>query len=63
MKTVTNLITNKKSKMKRKPKFLIVLASAAITFGILVAAIGKPPYAKHNKMEHCKMHHLEKDKK
>jgi len=49
--------------MNRKPKFLIVLASAAITFGTLAAVVGKPPYAKHHKMEHCKPHFLDTEKK
>ena len=40
--------------MKRKPKFLIVLLSAIISFGILVATVGKPPFAKHHpQFGHC----------
>lgn len=35
--------------MKRKPKFLIVLLIAIITFGTLFASVGKPPYLKHYK--------------
>ena len=30
--------------MKRKPGFLIAIASAIITFGILFATVGKPKY-------------------
>ena len=40
--------------MNRKPKIFIVLLSAIITFGILVATVGKPPYAKHHpNFGHC----------
>jgi len=40
--------------VKRKPKFLIVLLSAIITFGTLFATVGKPPYAKHHpQFGHC----------
>lgn len=34
----------KSKKMKRKPGFLIAIASAIITFGILFATVGKPKY-------------------
>ena len=30
--------------MKRKPRFLIAIASAIITFGVLFATVGKPKY-------------------
>lgn len=40
--------------MKRKPKFLIVLLSAILTFGTLLATVGKPPFAKHHPpFGHC----------
>jgi len=48
--------------MKRKRGFIIALASAAATFGILFATIGKPPFAKHcHHGHHChqtEMHNL-----
>lgn len=39
--------------MNRKPRFLIAIASAIITFGALFATIGKPKYfdKHHQKME------------
>jgi hypothetical protein len=39
--------------MKRKPRFLIAIASAIITFGVLFATVGKPKYFDkcHQKME------------
>lgn len=37
--------------MKHKSKFLIVLLSAAITIGGLIATVGKPWYVKHH--GHC----------
>lgn len=42
--------------MKRKPRFLIVIASAIITFAVLFATVGKPKYFDkcHQKMEYCK---------
>lgn len=39
--------------MKRKPRFLIVLLSAAITFGVLMASLGKPPLMKHHQPGAC----------
>ena len=40
--------------MKRKPKFLIVLLTAIIAFGTLLATVGKPPFAKHHPpFGHC----------
>ncbi len=39
---------------QRRSKFMIVLASAAITFATLFAIIGKPAYAKHSpSFGHC----------
>ena len=39
--------------MNRKPRFLIAIASAIITFGVLYATVGKPKYFcnQHYKME------------
>jgi hypothetical protein len=39
--------------MNRKPRFLIAIASAIITFGTLFAIVGKPKYFErhHLKME------------
>jgi hypothetical protein len=39
--------------MNRKPRFLIAIASAIITFGVLFATVGKPKYfdKHHHKME------------
>lgn len=39
--------------MNRKPRFLIAIASAIITFGVLFATVGKPKYFDkcHQKME------------
>jgi hypothetical protein len=47
------LIFKKSKKMKRKPKFLIAIASAIITIGVLFATVGKPKYFDkcHHKME------------
>ncbi|MEZ4911344.1 MAG: hypothetical protein R2774_10825 [Saprospiraceae bacterium] len=42
--------------MNRKPKFIIVLLSAAITFGGLWAVMGQPPYAKHHHGYHKHCH-------
>ncbi len=40
--------------MKSKPRILIVLLSAAITFVTLFATIGKPHFAKHHpNFGHC----------
>jgi hypothetical protein len=47
--------------MKKRPKFLIVLISAAITFGALAAIVGKPNYLKHCKFEQCEHHQVEKE--
>ncbi len=33
--------------MKRKPGLLIGLASAILTFGVLMVTVGKPSYYKH----------------
>jgi hypothetical protein len=47
----TQIINFIKSKtMKRKPRFLIAIASAIITFGVLFATVGKPKYM--NKLQH-----------
>jgi hypothetical protein len=42
--------------MKRKPRFLIAVASAIITFGVLFATVGKPKYMNkfHHNKECCK---------
>jgi hypothetical protein len=39
--------------MKRKPRFLIAIASAIITIGVLFATVGKPKYfdRHHHKMD------------
>ena len=42
--------------MRRKPKFLILLLSAIITFGTLAATVGKPNYLK----QHCSFGQCEK---
>jgi len=39
--------------MNRKPRFLIVIASAIVTIGILAATVGKP---KHFDRKHGKCH-------
>ena len=38
--------------MKRKPKFLIAIATAIITFSVLFATVGKPKY--FNRFHHFK---------
>ena len=41
-------------KMKRKPRFLIGIASAIITFSILAATVGRPKYFdRHNHEMKC----------
>ncbi len=47
--------------MKRKPRFLIAIASAIITFGILFATLGKPKYM--NKFQHNKESCMSAEKK
>lgn len=42
--------------MQRKNKFIILLMSALLTFGVLKLTIGKPPYLKHFEKEHCEKH-------
>jgi len=39
--------------MNRKPRFLIVIASAIVTIGLLAATVGKPKYfeKKHGKCQ------------
>lgn len=39
--------------MNKKPKFLVGLLSAVITFGILLATVGKPPMMKHHQSGKC----------
>jgi hypothetical protein len=40
--------------MKRKPRFLIGIASAIITFSILAATVGRPKYfERHNHEMKC----------
>lgn len=43
--------------MKKGSRFLIGLASAGLTFGILFATLGSGEFNKHGK--HCYVHHAQ----
>lgn len=49
--------------MNKKPKFLVVLLSAIITFATLFATVGKPPIMKHSKIGKCFTQQIEQTTK
>ncbi len=44
--------------MKRSPRFLIVIASAILTFGILFATVGKPKYFDYHCSNKSECHNI-----